>query len=258
MQTNKGKVSFKDLKKQFKSNAYYNSPNNYGKEGEDHINISIQSETKLGKLLDPAYLKTINYKHVGKFNSVLSLWYWVRSNDLDDNFRRLTGAKLKMYAEANGVFGNYVPNFKAIIAKATWTKIKGYPAILREIKDLKPEVKLLSYHIVKSSNLRICTNYAAMIIEITEELFKAVREDREPNFALFVDKPNLAGLDFLEGVLSKIIPKEKIEEMKLQAARDVSEEEDYELAEGEKAPDQAEQTTVSDVDQEQNQQVEAA
>ena len=217
------KVTFKDLKKQFKANAYYNSPNNVGDEGVDHYNISIQSETRLGKLFDPAYLKTINYKHVGKFNSVLSLWYWVRSTNLDDNFRRLTGAKLKLYAEANGVFGNYVPNFKAIVAKATWTKIKGYPNVLKEIKDLDPNKKFYSYHIVKSSGVRICTNYAAMMIEIVEEIVKAVKEDREPNFSLFVDKPHVAGLDFLEGVLSKIMPKDKIEDMKNQSVKEAEE-----------------------------------
>lgn len=214
------KIGFKDLKKQFKSQAYYNSPNNAGTEGTDHINISIQSETRLGKLLDPAYLKTINYRYVGKFNSVLSLWYWVRSTNLDDNFRRLTGAKLKAYAEANGVFGNYVPNFKAIVAKATWTKIKGYPNILKEIKELDPNVKFYSYHIVKASGIRICTNYAAMMIEVVEEIVKAVKEGREPNFELFADKPNVAGLDFLEGVLNKVMPKERIEEMKKQSAEE--------------------------------------
>lgn len=221
--SSKNKVTFKDLKKQFRSNAYYNSPNNVGKEGVDHINISIQSETRLGKLLDPAYLKTINYKYVGKFNSVLSLWYWVRSANLDDNFRRLTGAKLKMYAEANGVFGNYVPNFKAIVAKATWTKIKGYPNILKEIKELDPKLKFYSYHVVKSSGVRICTNYAAMIIDVIEEIVKAVKEDREPNFDLFADKPHVAGLDYLEGVLTKIMPKERIEDMKAQGEREAEE-----------------------------------
>jgi hypothetical protein len=50
-----------------------------------------------------------------------------------------------------------------------------------------------------------------------------VKEDREPNFALFADKPNVAGLDFLEGVLSKVLPKEKIEDMKVQGAAEAEE-----------------------------------
>lgn len=213
MQT-KGKISFKDLKKQFKPTAYFNSPNNFGDEGVDHINISIQSGERIGKLLDPAYLKSINYHHVGKFSSVLSLWHWVRSTDLDDNYRRMSGNELKAYAESNGSFGNYVPNFKAIIGKATWLKVKAYPHIIREIKELPDGLKLLSYHVVKSSNLRICTNYAAIIIDIAKEIITAVKENREPDFSKMVDKPNLAGIDYLEGVLVKVLPAEKIEELK--------------------------------------------
>lgn len=226
---NKKKLSFKDLKKQFKANAYFNNPNNFGKEGEDHINISIQSETKIGKIFDPAYLKVINYEHVGKFNSVLSLWYWVRSDNLDDNIRRLTGFKLKKYAEANGIFGKYVPNFKAIIAYATWLKVKDYHGLIKEIKELDPKIKLLSYHTVKSSNLRVCNNYAALIIDISNEIIKAIQESREPDFNKFVDNPDQAGLTFMEGVLSKVLSKDKIEELK--ASEHTTIEENYETVE---------------------------
>lgn len=211
---NKKKLTLKDIRKQFKNNAYYNHPNDFGEEGKDHINISIQSNTRLGKIFDPAYLKVINYKHVGKFNSVLSLWYWVRSPTLDDNIRRLTGRNLKMYAKTNGVFNNYVPNFKAIIATATWLKLKSYPNIIKEIKELDSNIKLLSYHVVKSSNLRVCTNYSALIIDIASEIIKAVKEDREPDFSSFVDAKDKTGLMYMEGVLSKILPAEKIESLK--------------------------------------------
>lgn len=222
------KLTFKDIRKQFRARAYYNHPNNFGEEGVDHINISIQSKTRLGKILDPAYLKVINYKYIGKFNSVLSLWYWVRSPSLDDNIRRLTGRNLKMYAEANGIFNNYVPNFKAIIATATWLKVKSYPSIIKEIKELNPEIKLLSYHIVKSSNLRICTNYASLIIDIADTIIKAVKDGVEPDFSLFVDNKEKAGLMYLEGVLSKVLPPEKIEELKNSEHNSEEEEQDYE------------------------------
>ena len=224
----KKRMNFKDMRNKFKANAPYNHPNNYGKEGEDHINISIQSDTRIGKIFDPAYLKVINYKHVGKFNSVLSLWYWVRSANLDDNIRRLTGRNLKTYAEMNGVFNKFVPNFKAIIAQATWNKIRNYPGILKEIKELNPEIKLLSYHIVKSSSLRICTNYAAMITEIADCIIKAVKEGKEPDFSAFVDTKDKAGLMYLEGVLANILPASRIEEMK-NTENHTDEEEDPEM-----------------------------
>ena len=207
------KFRLSDLHKQMKNN-YYNFPNNFKKEGEDHINISLQSETRLGKLLDPGYVKTFNYKFIGKFSSVMSLWYWVRASDLDDNIRRLTGRQLKSYAESKGIFKEFVPNFKAIIAVATWNKLRQYPFIIKEIKELDPNIKLLSYHVIKASNLRVCTNYAGLIIEIANELFAAIREDRQPDFDKFVDDKSKVGLMYLEGVLSKILPLEKIEELK--------------------------------------------
>lgn len=225
------KMDFRDLRKKFRVSAPFNHPNNFGKEGIDHINISIQSETRLGKIFDPAYLKVINYKHIGKFNSVMSLWYWIRSSDLNDTIRRLTGRNLKTYAEANGVFSKFVPNFKAIIAQATWNKIKGYPSILKEIRELNPEIKLISYHIVKSSGLRISTSYAALIIDITELIIKAVKEGKEPDFNSFVDTKEKAGMAFLEGVLERVMSEETLERMRAANAITDEEDHDYELPE---------------------------
>ena len=218
------KMDFKELRKKFRASAPFNHPNSFGKEGEDHINISIQSETRIGKIFDPAYLKVINYKHIGKFNSVMSLWYWIRSSNLDDNIRRLTGRNLKIYAETKGIFNKFVPNFKAIIGQATWIKVRSYPNILKEIKELDPNIKIISYNIVKSSGLRITTSYAPLIIDIAELIIKAVKEDKEPDFTPFVDNQEKAGLCYLEGVLEKVMPPEVLERMR--AAENASEEED--------------------------------
>lgn len=207
-------LSFKEHKKQVKSSNYFHRPNNFGVEGKDHINISIHSNAYLGRLLDPSYLKTINYRHIGKFSSVLSLWYWVRSKNLDDALRKLHGVKLKKYLEDNPSISSYVPNFKAIVGVATWIKVKQYPAMLKEIKELDSSIKLLSYSLVKSSELRVCTNYANVIIDIGNEIISAVKEDRVPNFDHFVDNPSLAGLNYLEGILKSVLPSEKLESLK--------------------------------------------
>jgi len=208
------KTSFKDLKKQIKPNEYYNHPNNFGDEGDDHLNISIQSKTHLGMLFDPAYLRTIHYPYIGKFSSVMSLWHWVRSSDLDDNFRGLTGRRLKMYAEANGTFGKYVTNFKAIIAYATWLKIKSYPNVINEIKKFPDDFKFLSYHILSSSELRLCTNYAGLMIDIMTVITNAVKKGEEPNFDSFCDKGTDTSLKYLSGVLGKVLPPAKLKAMK--------------------------------------------
>jgi len=246
----KKRITLRDLKKMYGEEKYYNTPNDFGKEGEDHINISIQSETRIGKVCDPAYLKVINYPYVGKFNSVSSLWYWVRSENLDDNIRNLTGAKLKAYADQANLHTNYVPNFKAIIAYATWLKIRSYPDVIKAIKNLDDDIKLLSYHVVKSSGLRVRTRYADLMISICDELFKAIKEDREPDFNKFVTDPDKAGLCFMEGVLDKILTEEKIEELKAQEKerlehRNKNQEEDYEEISDEENSEETQQESVT-------------
>ncbi|EKD89656.1 MAG: hypothetical protein ACD_33C00015G0003 [uncultured bacterium] len=212
--TKQKKVNFKDLKNHLKDQNYHNYPNNFKKEGEDHVNISIFSDLHLGKVLSPEYNKIINYPHIGKFNSVLSLWFWIRDKNFNDNLRRLTGIKLKNYVKVNNIQGTFRPNFKSVIAHATWMKVKSYPHILEAIKALSPETKLLSYSVIRSSGLRLSTNYASIIIEIANEIIKAVKEDRDPDFMQFADDKDKAGLMYLENILSNICSPEKIEEMK--------------------------------------------
>lgn len=208
--------NFKEYKRQVNDDAYYHRPNDFLKEGEDHINLSIQSTTRLGKVFDPAYLKVVNYPYIGKFCSVFSLWSWLKADAVDDSLRRLTGPQLRKHVRYKKMSMSSVPNFKAIVAYATWMKIKDYPSLLEEIKKLSPEVKLLSYDLVKGSELRVCTKYAPLIISIANHIVAAVQEDREPDFSEFLDKPHLSALNYLEGALEKVFPKEKIEALKSQ------------------------------------------
>jgi hypothetical protein len=218
-------MNFKDLRNQFKTNIYYNHPNNFGKEGEDHININFTSTSKIGKIFDPSYVKVINYHHIGKFSSVLNLWHWLRSDDLDDAIRRMSGYNIRLYTEANSNgFNKKIPNFKAIIGLATWYKIKSYKHIVKEIKELDPNIKFLSYYVVKSSNLRVCTNYASLVVDIVNIIVKAIRENTQPDFSTLVDDKDNTGLLYLEGFLSSILPADKIEEMKKIEISDLHEE----------------------------------
>lgn len=224
---NKQKMSFKDLKKALKTEV--NSPNKFGNDGEDHINISVNGATQLGKVLAPEYIKTFYYPHAGKFASVMSLWFWVRSQDFDDNLRNLTGVRLRNYVQANNAYGEYTPNFKAIIAYATWLKVKKYPDLLRQLKELNTEeVKFLSYRTIKDSGLRLSTKYSDLIISIANEISKALKEGREPNFDFLCDSQDKKGLNYLEGAFGRIMSKEKLEEMKNKKAEEAEKEEETE------------------------------
>ena len=209
MTTNK-----KDHQSKVTQNQYYNFPNSFKKEGVDHINISPMSETKLGKILDPSYVKVINYPGIGKFNSVINMWYWLRSTNLDDSIRRFDKRSLDNYKKVNfDIFKVYVPNFKAIIGYGTWLKIKNNAPVLEEIKNLDDNIKFISYKVVKSTNIKISTSYAVIMNAVANAIVKAVKEGRDPDFTSLSDKPDVGRFFFLEGFLSRVIPAEEIEKL---------------------------------------------
>lgn len=142
-------------------------PNSLLEEGVDHINISSQSKTHLGKLLDPSYFKVIRYPCIGKFNSVLNLWYWLKSEEMDDRLRNYTGAKLKSIAPRPPSY-KHITNFKAIITYATYLKIKDYPSAMKDLREFGEGMQFASYYTPRGSMVRMCSSYAALIIEVAE------------------------------------------------------------------------------------------
>lgn len=199
-------TTFQDFKRESRVSAKYNKPNLFKEEGVDHINISSQSKLKLGRILDPSYCCNIEYPHIGTFKSALALGYWLRSKDLDDKIRKLAGQKLKSYVAEHNLYNKRIVNYTAIIANAVWIQIKGRQDVLDYIKKLDPSLTILSYYTHKSSGIRITTNYAPMVVSISSEIIKAVKEDREPNFIQFATDKNV-GMDFLEPLLVKKIKK---------------------------------------------------
>lgn len=195
--------TFKDLRNRSNISAPYNKPNQFKVEGEDHINVSLQSKTKLGRLFDPGYCLNLEYPHIGKFKSILALGYWLRSPDLNDSIRTLSGSKLKNYVKDHDLHGKRVPNYTAIVAKATWLRVSARPDVIEEIKNLPDDIDILSYSVHKTSNLRITTNYAPMVVAITKEIIRAIKADEEPNLDMFVQDKSCSGMDYLEGILSQ-------------------------------------------------------
>lgn len=192
---------------------YYSSPNNYGDEGEDHLNINIHAKTQLGKVLDPNYIKVINYPHIGKFSSVKSLWHWLHSDTREDKIRKLVGSGLTNYVKEQKLYGKTIPNFKAIIGHATWIKLQQYPECLEEIKALSSEKAILSYYVHSKNRLRVVNSYASVMINITIEIRNALLENREPNFNKFADRNQSTQLFFLHPYLSQYLPSDQVQEL---------------------------------------------
>lgn len=196
-------TTFKTLARRLETESYYSKPNLYGEEGEDHINISVSSQLKLGRLLDPGYCHNFEYPHIGSFKSILALGYWLRSKDLDDEIRMMKGRALKDYIAKHELSRRRIPNYVAIVANATWIRVQNRPDVIEEIKNLPEHVVILSYHIKQPSGLRITTPYASFIVPVINEIVRAIKAGESPNFDQFVTDRRVMGMDYLEGVLKR-------------------------------------------------------
>ena len=183
----------------------YNHPNAFTQEGVDHINISARSGTRLGKLLDPSYFKTLHYPHIGKFGSVMNLWYWLRTDRACDVLRRAAGDKLRRYMHTHRC-DSYIPNFRAIIALATYDKIKAYPDSLEEMRKLSPQIPFVSYYTPQATVLRVCSNYANVIVPIAEMIRHAVLANEEPDFSSLLPPQADTSYDYVGALLKKRYP----------------------------------------------------
>lgn len=184
------------------SKQYFHFPNSYDREGVDHINISYMSDLYIGRVFEPSFRRVIKYPYIGKFNSVFNLWSWLKSDPLDDGIRRLNTHRLQELFRDAKFRNSYVPNFKCIIAYATYLKIKNDKMAMGEIRKLPKDVTILSYTKPKGSDIRICSEFANIIVPIVNEIIAAVHENREPDFFDFQERGVSTDLKYLEPVLS--------------------------------------------------------
>lgn len=198
----------------FIRNEKFNYPNNFKGELEDHVNLSVHSKCKLGKLFDPNYIKIINYPYIGKFNSVMSLWYWLNTNGENDKIRKYVGKELFTAVKDKKPYRGNIVNFRAIIGYATWLKVKEYPDLLKELKELPDSISLISYHIDRSNKLRLRTAYSNIIISVAEEIRSALKENRQPNFDKFISNKSTNKLVYLENFLSSYLTEERFNDIK--------------------------------------------
>lgn len=188
----------------------YLYPNDFSEELIDHINISIHSISMIGQLLSPEFIRDVFYPRLGRFSSVYSLWAWLREKDHPDILRGLKPDKIKRYFQVSEEHKTiYVKNFKAIIATATWMKFKNQIKVIEQVKKLPSDIHFLFYAYVGKSNIRITSSLPSWTIDIAEEIIKAIKEDREPDFLFLASHKDEIGSSYAEGVLKEICPKEE-------------------------------------------------
>jgi hypothetical protein len=195
----------------------FSNPNAFGEEGVDHINISNQAKTQLGLMLDPSYFKVVDYPHIGKFGSVMNLWYWLKACPLDDSLRRVSGFRLKSKVTTINT-KNKVGNFRAIIATATYMKLKQYPHCLKQLKNTPLKVQIISYYVPKGTGLRMCSNYAELMCDIVNMIREALQEGVEPDFSKMATHPGDVKYCFLEPFLVEHFGPDRLSEFTAIAA----------------------------------------
>lgn len=190
----------------------YNRPNYFGQEGLDHINISSRSDCHLGRVLDPSYYLVTNYPHLGRFSSVLNLWYWLKSDPLDDRLRKLSGKKLRQVM-LHSTSSVQVTHFKAIIATATYAKLLQYPALVEQLKSLPTHVSILSYYYPGGCAVRLCSGYAKVMVEIVDVIRQALVNGVEPDFTSLATRGCSCKLSFLSPFIRERFGDARVQEL---------------------------------------------
>ena len=232
----KPKLDNKKFKKP-KATAYHNKEidlQSWKSDGVDHINICASAETVLGKFL--CHDTPHRYKHsiLGTFNTVRGFWYYIQSVNHDDRYRRLSGKPLRL--AHNNTETIRVTNFRAILMDACWQRIKQAGAIFKLMKD--SELPFDCYYIHHESKLRVRPVYHSWVTSGTEEIRKAIKENREPDFTYLMEDKEI---DLYEPITPEYLKSEEsevnINEPVEGYGPGINDQVEYELAEGEEEVD---------------------
>lgn len=177
------------------------NPRQWKGDGVDHINISRFCATELGRMLDfdDAPKSLFRHPKLGSFRSINSLYYFLRSRDFDEALRTLVAHALRKYAHTRAGVSNQVPNLNAVVLDSAWQKLKTNQKTVRLMTE--STLPFDSYHINREG-IRQRFDTASWVAGGYEEMRKALKEDREPNFTPFQDKPG----DLYEAVLTLLRP----------------------------------------------------
>lgn len=176
-----------------------------GRDGVDHINIFESATTDLGRCLSHSNQLRFNHKLYGGFSNIESFWYYIRSEEHDDRVRKLTGNKLKAFADE--MTPRRVKNFMAIILDANWQRVLQYPELKEAIKENTLPFECYSY-LKRQDGIRQRPPHAHWMIPLFEEISKAIKEDREPDLTKFLDDQKI-------GLYDDVFPKKETDDPEL-------------------------------------------
>lgn len=174
-------------------------------EGIDHINLRYFSKTPLGRLFSLEQYGSFYMPYLGRFNSVMSLWAWLKDENFAEEIRYLTGKKLADYVKENPGTRRYVPNFQVLVAYATWLKVLGDNKSVELVKSYDETLPLLCYYTTPGVDTKSEMSYADWYIPVVKEVISAIQDDREIKIGQFVTDKKFSGLNYTEGAIRAIM-----------------------------------------------------
>lgn len=165
-----------------------------GADGDTHINTGDQAYTELGKMLSQSYRMPFNHSYLGEFQCINGLWSYVTSKHRNDRVRFLSGRELRQFNKS--LESRRVDNFIYILLGAQWEKVNSNNKLKNMIKE--STLPFDCYYLTRKKipntetvlNLRVRPKHAEWLIWGFEEIRKALKENREPEFESVMDDPD--------------------------------------------------------------------
>jgi hypothetical protein len=186
---------------------------NIGEDGVDHLNIWSFAKTELGVLLSFSTNLRFNHEQLFNFSSIDCLWQYITIIEPSEKIRNVPSRILRSMVKE--LPKRSVVNFRAVIMDANWQKIQQYP----DIKDaiIESTLPFDFYYFIRATETRVRYKNAFWVLKGFEEIRKALKEARDPNFDFLIDDKEIGIYgDLIIPVIQK--PKAKKKKKKAKVA----------------------------------------
>lgn len=154
-----------------------------GEDGVTHINIWHNGVNRVGRDLSYGSKALLEHPIFGNFNSLSHFWKWLQCESRDDRLRDIPSNLL--YDAAASLKTARVPNFSALILDAIWHRTKDNRSLCNAIAN--STLPFDCYRTDRQTLIRTRPAYFHWFIEGIEEIRKAIKENRDPNFTPWMD-----------------------------------------------------------------------
>lgn len=163
-------------------------------DGVDHINVSEDGKTELGRMLDMNAHTPFVHPELSSFSSVGGLSIYIRSQEKDDHLRHVWGKSCRQVYKKLSM--SQVDGFKTIIAYATWFKVASNPQLTKLMID--SSLPFRSYFFF--GELRVCRQPSEAVwhVRILEEIRRIIKLRKENSLG-GIEKPVWPDFQFLDG-----------------------------------------------------------